>query len=82
MTERWRAPSWGLLQHRAPVGIGDGWRRGDAQPDCPSDGLVPESVAGGGKLGVLRGVVKGFTATQRTVEQVEAESDDRQQERA
>lgn len=40
-----------LLQHWALAGIGDGWWRGGAQPDCPSDGLVPGSVAGEG-LGV------------------------------
>lgn len=62
-----------LLQHWALAGIGDGWWRGGAQPDCPSDGLVPGIVAGEGLGGAEGCSLIGFTVIQWTMEQVEAE---------
>lgn len=40
-----------LLKHWALAGIRDRWLWGGAQPDCPSDGLVPGSVDGEGVWG-------------------------------
>lgn len=48
--------------------------RGGAQPDCPSDGLMPGSVLGE-MLGGAEGCPQiGFTINQWTMEQVEADT--------
>ena len=71
-----------LLQHWALTGIRDGWRWGEAQPEYLSDGLVPGSVAGEGMEEGAEGCpLIGFTVTQWTMEQVEAEREGQQSER-
>lgn len=46
---------------------------GGAQPDCPSDGLVPGSGPGEGAGGAEGRPLIGFTVNQWTMEQVEAD---------
>lgn len=70
MTELWQSPSWGLCCCTGHWWVSEELWWGDAQPDCPSDGLVPGSVAREGLGGIP---LIGFKVIHWTMEQLEPE---------